>query len=512
MMRRSLRFESFTLDLGRLALYGPSGQKDLRRKSFEVLRYLVEHAGRVIAKQELMKAVWPDVIVGDESLTQCVSEVRRALGDDDQRIIKTVPRRGYLLDVSISPTRDPQTFMPSSTPEPPDRPSIAVLPFTDLSGEGQEYFADGMVEDLTTELSRFSELFVIARNSSFQYRGKAVDIQQVARDLGVRYILEGSVRKAGERIRISAQLIDGATGAHLWAERYDRHVQGIFDIQDEITTSIVGRIGPELLAAEYARASRKPPHSLSAWECVIRALFLSSQQSEAATGNSLRLLEQALDHDPDYAQALGMKAWIMVFRAFQGWGDMAPALVQAKTLIAHAMAVDNDELWPHLAQGMVGYATRDNEAAMAALTRAVALSPNSVNARGHLGIAHAFGGRSTEAVASIDYAVRLSPRDTFLSDFQLYYAFAHFQGARYELGLQFAQQAHRMRPGHPYPLLLGAACAGHLAEEATASALLRELKAIVPIATATWVEATSPYVLADDRARLVVGLSRAGLD
>ena len=245
--------------------------------------------------------------------------------------------------------------------------------------------------------------------------------------------------------------------------------------------------------------------------CLPRALFHSSHQSEQETRTALDLLDRALASDPNYAQALGMKAWILVFRAFQGWDDMERALAQAIPLIAQAMAADNDELWPHLAQGMVAFATRDNALAAAALTRALAISPNSVNAYGLLGIAHAFGGRSAEAIACIDHAVRLSPRDTFLSDFELYYAFAHFQGANYERALQFAQQAHRMRPGHPYPLLLGAACAGQLGETEIGARLLARLRAVLPSLSAPWVEMTSPYVLAPDRARLVDGLMRAGL-
>jgi len=395
----------------------------------------------------------------------------------------------------------------------PDRPSIAVLPFDNMSADpSQDFFADGITEDITTALCKFRGFFVIARNTMFTYKGKAVDVRTVGRELGVRYVLEGSVRKLGERIRVNAQLIEAATSNHLWAERYDRGLEDIFAIQDEITTSVVGRIGPEVLAAEHARVSRKPPNSLDAWECVIRALFHSSQQSEAETRVALGLLDRAIAIDPAYAQALGMKAWILVFRAFQGWEEMGRALGEVKPLIVHAIAADNNELWPYLAQGMVGYAIRDNELAMAALTRAVALNPNSVNAHGLLGIAHAFGGRPAEALACIDRAIRLSPRDTFLSDFELYYAFAHFQAARYELGLKHAQQSHEMRPGHPYPLLMAAACAGHLGDIDRAAAILREFKATLPIASTVWVEATTPYVRAEDRARLIEGLKRAGLD
>ena len=394
----------------------------------------------------------------------------------------------------------------------PDRPSIAVLPFNNMSGDAsQAFFSDGITEDIISALCRLKGFFVIARNTAFTYKDRPTDIRIIGRELGVRYVLEGSVRKAGGQIRVTAQLLEAETGNHLWAEHYDRDLQDIFAIQDQITASIVGRIGPELLAAEYARMNRRALHNLDAWECVVRALFHSSQQSEQESRNALDLLDRALASDPSYAQALGIKAWILVFRAFQGWRYMGRALGQAIPLIAQAMALDNEELWPHLAQGMVAFATRDN--ALATLTRALAISPIFfVNAHGLLGIAHAFGGRSAEAVARIDHAVRLSPRDTFLSDFELYYAFAHFQGARYELALQFAQQAHRMRPGHPYPMLLGAACAGQLGQMDVGAAYLGQLReSLIPSLSLAWVDATSPYVLAQDRARLVDGLARAGL-
>ena len=395
----------------------------------------------------------------------------------------------------------------------PDRPSIAVLPFDNMSTDPeQDFFADGITEDITTALCKFRGFFVIARNTMFTYKGKAVDVRAVGRDLGVRYVLEGSVRKIGNRIRVNAQLIEAATSNHLWAERYDRGLEDIFAIQDEITASVVGRIGPEVLAAESARAARKPPHSLDAWECVIRALFHSSQQTEEESRTALGLLDRAIAIDPGYAQALGMKAWILVFRAFQGWEEMGAALAAAKPLIARAIAADRDELWPYLAQGMVGYAIRDNDLAMTALTRAAALNPNSVNAMGLLGIAHAFGGRADDALDCIDRALRLSPRDTFLSDFELYYAFAHFQAGRYEHGLRHAQRSHDLRPGHPYPLVMAAGCAGQLGQAERAAALLHELKAVLPIVSPAWVEATTPFVRPEDRARLVEGLQRAGLN
>jgi adenylate cyclase len=394
----------------------------------------------------------------------------------------------------------------------PDRPSIAVLPFNNMSTDpAQEFFSDGITEDITTALSKLKGFLVIARNTMFTFKGKPVDVRAVGGELGVRYVLEGSVRKASDRIRVSAQLIDAGTGSHLWGERYDRRLDDIFAIQDEITASVVGRIGPELLAAEHARASRKPPQNLDAWEWTIRALFQSSRLSDEASRSALTQLDRAISADADYAQALGLRAWIVVWRAFQGWDDAGQALTAAKMLSARATAADEQEPWAWLGQGSVGLAARDTALAIGAMTRAVELNPNFAMAHGLLGNAFAFGGRYDEAVASIDQAVRLSPREMFHGAFAQQYAFAHFQGARYRLGLEFAEKAHQLRPGHAYPMVIGAACAGHLEEIEQAAALLKELRTVVPTISANWIEATAPYVEAEDRRRLADGLAKAGL-
>ena len=318
MTRKSLRFESFTLDLERLCLHGPSGQAELRPKSFEVLRYLVEHAGRVVNKEELLDAVWPDVTVGDELLTQCIRDARRALGDESQRIVKTVPRRGYLVDVPVSASDVAATQPPGPTRAAlageavplalPDRPSIAVLAFTNMSGDpGQDYFSDGITEDIITGLSRFSELFVIARNSSFQYKGKSPDIRQVGRELGVRYVLEGSIRRAGDRVRISAQLIDAVTGAHRWAERYDRELKDVFAVQDEVSRAIVAILVAHVNKAEAERTLLKPPATWQAHDFFMRAsaiyTAMRSSFNVADLYEARRLLEHSIALDPLYARA-----------------------------------------------------------------------------------------------------------------------------------------------------------------------------------------------------------------
>ena len=397
-------------------------------------------------------------------------------------------------------------------PSLPDRPSIAVLPFDNMGVDpAQAFFSDGITEDITTALSRLKGFFVIARNTMFTYKGKSVDVRALGRELGVRYVLEGSVRSTADRVRVSAQLIEAASAVHLWADHYDGRLDDIFAIQDEITTSVIGRIGPELLAAERARASRKPLHRLDAWECVVRALFLFSQLSDQCSRDALALLDRAIDLDPGYAQARSMRAWITMWRAHQGFVDMGQALSLADVEVGQALAADEDEPWAYLAQAMMGFGRRDNALCVAAITRAVEINPNFAFAHGLLGLAHALGGRSAEAVPCIDHALRLSPREAFHGDYCFFYAVAHFQGARYDLGLRYAREAHRLRPGHVYPMLIGLACAGHLGDAEASASLLKDLRAIAPHITRASLEAMSSFVNADDRARHVDGLVRAGL-
>jgi adenylate cyclase len=276
--RKMLQFKGFMLDFARNSLRAADRSVHVRPKAVEVLHYLVENANRLVTKEELIQAIWPNVIVTDQVLTHCVSEVRQAIGDSQQNIIVTVPRRGYrftapVLRVTTS-AAVPQPASPTAELPPAGadfraqslqlvRPSVAVLPFANLSGDPrQDYFSDGITEDITTELSRFSELMVIARNSSFQYKGKAVDIRLVGRELGVRYVLEGSVRRNGDRIRITAQLIEAATGAHRWAERYDRELHDVFAVQDEVARAIVAILAAHVNRAEIERARLIPP---AAW-------------------------------------------------------------------------------------------------------------------------------------------------------------------------------------------------------------------------------------------------------
>ena len=279
----------------------------------------------------------------------------------------------------------------------PNKPSIAVLPFANMSGDPeQEYFADGISEDIITGCRSLRWFFVIARNSSFTYKGKAVDVKRVARELGVRYVLEGSVRKGGNRVRITAQLIDAATGNHLWADRYDGELTDVFALQDEITKKVVAAIEPRLLEAEGIRSHNRSPDDLGAWEMVIQANSLFWRLTKTENEAAIALLKRAVERYPDYAPAHSMLAFMMlVFRAIS-----AGALKkQAAALAARAAALDDNDPWAHLALGYAAFVRRQTNVATAEFRRAIALNPNFAAAYGYLGWALAFDGQSDQAIS-----------------------------------------------------------------------------------------------------------------
>jgi adenylate cyclase len=400
---KMLQFAGYTLDIARNSLRTADRKVALRRKSFELLRYLAENPDRVVTKEELLKAIWPDVVATEESLAHCVSEVRQAIGDSAQTIIETVPRRGYRLAAAVSrvttsaavPQPALQTELARTDPSPRsqsslvDRPSVAVLPFANLSGDPrQDYISDGITEDITTELSRFSELRVIARNSAFQYKGKAVDIRQVGRELGARYVLEGSVRRSGDRIRITAQLIDAVTGAHRWAERHDRELYDAFAVQDEVVRAIVAILAAHVRRAEIERALLKPPAAWEAYDYYLRGaeahLLHTNRRTKASLYEARRLLEQSLAIDPEYARAAAVMSQTYVYAYLEPFdGDyLSPAALDHALELAQT-AVHLDPRLPQ-ARAQLGWVLLfkcQHDAAIAEFERAFALNSNFIDHR-----------------------------------------------------------------------------------------------------------------------------------
>lgn len=373
----------------------------LRPQTFATLRYLLRNANRLVTKTELMEAIWPGTAVTDDSLVQCVHEIRRALNDGTHSVLQTVSRRGYRLVLATTPG-------PGSV----RRASIAVLPFTNLDdAPGQAYFADGLVEDLIIHLSKISGLFVIARNSSFQFRGAATDARRIAADLGVRYLLGGSLRRAGDRLRITAHLIDGETAAQVWADRFEGAAADVFDLQDTMTEQIVGVIEPTIRRAEVTRARAKRPDSLDAYDLFLRALPHAQANSGTEVNKALQLLAESLALDPDYMPSHGYAAWCHEQRYLRhGFdpADRAAALRHADI----ALGVNaGDPLAMSIAAFVRANLTRDYDGAIEVLDRALAMNGNSALAFGFSALISAHSERDARATQHARTALRLSPLD-----------------------------------------------------------------------------------------------------
>jgi TolB-like protein/Tfp pilus assembly protein PilF len=335
-----------------------------------------------------------------------------------------------------------------SEPASSNRPSIAVLPFANMSGDPeQEYFADGISEDIITGLSKLRRFFVIARNSSFAYKGKAIDVKRAARELGVRYVLEGSVRKGGNRVRITAQLIDAATGNHIWADHYDGDLTDIFAVQDEITKKVIAAIEPRLLEAEGIRSQSRSTEDLGAWEIVMHANSLFWRLTKTEGEAAIAMLKQAVERYPNYAPAHSMLAFAMLVSRLLGWTLIAPQVKEAATLAARAAELDDSDPWAHLALGYVAHTMRRTDDAKREYLRAIDLNPNFAAAHGYLGYALALAVRTDEAIAHLEQAIRMSPHDPQNAIFNMGLAVAHYLASRYADAIDFARTAVQQRGG-----------------------------------------------------------------
>jgi len=508
---RTLWFDRYVLDLERGCLRADDRELVLRPKALKVLQLLVENAGRLVAKDELQRVVWRGVVVTDASLTQCIRQLRQALDDREQRFIKTVSRRGYLFAAQVFGSDPNSRCETGSAAWQENKPSIAILPFENMSGDPeQEYFADGMVEEITTALSRFKSLFVVARNSSFTFKGKSVDVREVGRQLGVRYILEGSIRKSGDRLRITAQLIDASSGGHVWAERYDRPAADLFAVQDEITESVVASIEPQLLLAEESRHKRNPTASIDAWGYVARAYAHRAMASREEAERALGFVERALEIDPDYPPALAEYALIMGSLAVFGFrDDRERSFEMALAAARKATALDPADPVSRAAQGVVCRLAGRCEEALPALLKAVELNPNYAYAHAHLGFTLALVGRPEEGLRHAQRALRLSPRDPYRHIFLLAQASALFCASRYPEAIELAQLVLQERAGFPTALQIMAASLALIGKIARAADALRELQLQQPGLSLASVDQASNGT-DESRGRMLQGLRLAG--
>lgn len=433
--------------------------------------------------------------------------------DMGEQSVKNIARPIGVHRISLSESADvAKVIPPAGKTVSSDRPSIAVLPFANIGGDPeQEYFADGISEDIITGLSKLRWFFVIARNSSFAYKGKAVDVKRAARELGVRYILEGSVRKGGNRVRITTQLIDAATGNHIWADRYDGELTDVFELQDEITRKVVAAIEPKLIEAEAMRSQARSPEDLGAWDLVMRASSVFWRLTKADIDTAIAILRRATEQYPDYAPAQSMLAFGLLFRAIPAGAFNSSDLPAALLLARRAAEIDDNDPWAHLALGWAAVLMRQTGTAIEEYQRALDINPNFAAAHGHLGLALALDGQSDRAITHIEQALRMSPHDPQAFLFNVSLAIAHYLADRYPEAVIFARKAVQQRANFTGAHRIFAASLAQAGQGDEASAALSQLRELQPDISIAWVEDNIPYK-PNAMAKLVAGLRRAGLE
>ena len=517
-------FDNCVLDTNLRELRRDGELVAMQPQVFDLLLHLLKHRDHVVSRDDLIALVWNGRIVSDSTLDSRINAARNAVGDNGkaQRLIRTISRKGVRFVGAVSEQLNgvraaatPAEAAAEQAPRPlalPDRPAIAVLPFDNMSGDlEQEYFSDGITEDIITALSKLRWFFVIARNSSFTYKGKAVHMKQVAAELGVRYVVEGSVRKSGDRVRITAQLNDTATGSHIWAEHYDRDLVDVFAVQDEITDAIVAAIEPQIYAAENFRSRRKPPNSVDAWDLVMRALSHHWRVTRNDSAAAQTLLEQAIAIDSNYGQALSLSATNHMFGVHLGWTDIATAASAAERAALAAIAADGEDAWAHTALGSVYFSTRRLDSALAEFELALQLNPNFSLVQGYYALALSYSGRWQDSHAAAQRAIRQSPRDPSSAIYYGVAAYAQFVGKNYHEAIALAREATRQRgdlSGAYRVLTVAAGMAGKIDVAKTA---LDELRRTQPNISLAWIATQLPWNLDADREHYLEGFRRAGL-
>jgi len=517
---KTYRFEEFTLDISRGRVRKGEREIELRPKSFEVLRFLVENADRLVSKDEIIAAIWPDVIVTEDSLSRCISDVRAALSDADQRIIRTMAKRGYVFAAPVSREQDDEQDAiesPETTHRLPDRASVAVLPFTNLSSDNsQEYLSDGITEDIISGLSYFSDLSVIAGNSSFAYKDRAIDLREIGRQLGVRYIVEGSARRFGDRIRITARLVDVSSGAQRWAERFDRALGDIFSIQDEITQSVVTIVVAHLGRAEGERVSGKPPSSWTAYDLLMQGDQALRTYEQSWTSDQLykarEHFAEAHKVDPGNARICAMLGHTYV-RAYadprvQDLGDPA-VLKQGHELVSQAVGLDPNLPLARAQLGWTLFWMHQPDSAVSEYEKAFAANPNFSDWR--FPVVLVYAGAPEKALDVAHAHLRLDPyHPPHLHAFQ---GHALYMLKRYQKAVTPLRECIRRGP----QVLLGhvwlAATLIRLGQRMEARAIIAEVLKRAPQMTMTLGRWRAPWLYRDpqDAEHMIEALQEAGL-
>ena len=522
------RFEGCVLDPDRRELTRSSEAIAVGPQVFDLLLHLLQNRVRVVSKDELLDVVWGGRIVSESTLTTHINAARKVIGDSgqEQRLIRTIARKGlrFVGDVTVVHEAQQLDFPATETDqtsetsadvlELPRRPSIAVLPFQNLSGDpAQDYFADGVVEDIITALSRLRWLFVIARNSSFTYKNRAVDVRRVGRELGVRYVLEGSLRRTADRVRITAQLIDATTGGHVSADRFDGTLDDLFELQDQVASSVVGAITRELERVEIERAKRKPTASLDAYDYYLRGMAHLHQGTRAAIDAALPLFGRAIERDPDYASAHAMAAWCHFWRKVNGWmTDRPPEIAEGVRLAQRAVELGQDDPVALTRSGhALAHFRGDLDGGIALLDRALMLDTNLAAAWFLGGYLRTWSGQSGEAIVHFERAMRLSPLDPELYRMQAGMAAAHLFAGRFDVASSWAEKAFRGLPSFLMVVAIIAASHALAGRTDEARRAMRHLRELDPFLRVGDLEDWLPIRRPEDLARLMDGLRKAGL-
>ncbi|MGG5823840.1 winged helix-turn-helix domain-containing tetratricopeptide repeat protein [Falsiroseomonas sp. HW251] len=509
-------FAEFCLDTDRRELRRQGEPVRIEPQAFDLLEYLVLHRDRLVTRDDLIEGVWGGRIVSESALATCINAARVAIGDSGERqaLIRTIPRKGLRF---VGEAREEAAARPAPPEDGPlslpDRPSIAVLPFRNLSGDpSKDHFVDGIVEGIITGLCRMRWLFVIARNSSFVYRGRAVDAKQVGRELGVRYLLEGSAQIASHRVRVHSQLVDAMTGALISADRFEGSLEDIFGLQDEVAAAVVGAVTPKLEEVEIERASRKPTDSLDAYETYLRGAAAIHVWTRESQEHALQLFQRAIAIDPGFAAAYGMAARCYGFLAANGWmADRDRSVPECLRLARRAVELGKDDAQALSAAGFaIARVGDDLETGADLLEQALAFNPNHGNAWMWSGWIRVWRAEPDEAISCFLRAMRLSPVDPEIFVVQAGIASAHLIADRYDDARVWAERALRAQPTYGPGLRVAAASLALTGRIGAAGQVMATIRAIDPALClanlhdrANW----SP----DGLARMINGLRLAGL-
>lgn len=506
--------EDRVVDLARREIRHDDRRLEIEPKAFDLLVYLIANRDRLVTKDDLIAEVWRGRIVSDSALASALNAARSAIGDNgqQQRLIRTSARRGYRF---VGPVAGGGHDLKEPAPDyPPTVPSVAVMPFLNLGDEpDQEYFIDGLVEDFIGALARFKSLRVVPRNASFAWKGKRYELAEVASQLGARYVLEGSIRKAGGSLRIVGRLIDGATGAHLWSDRYDGALAEVFDVQDRVAAAVVGAIVPALTRAETERAKRKPVASLDAYDNFLRGVALARQFRPETHRQARDHFYRAMELAPDFSTPFGFATHCYSTSRLQGWDfDPPTAEAEVRRLAEQVATIGPDDAW---AQGTAGFSLawvcRDYAAATAFGDTALALNPNLVSAWMMRGAISTFCGDPTLAIEQLCRARRISPVGADLSLSQGYLAFALLFAGRLEEAAHAASHAAAHMPNWLAGHLASAAAHALLSNTDKARQSLATVRLINPGLRASYLRHSYSYQRITDREILAEGLIRAGL-